>query len=192
MSYLSLGLMATLWCTFAASALSKLRSGAAQKAFAESLRPLPFIPARLLHAVAAVTTAAEVGVVLGLGVAAVVVVGGWSPAWPFAAVTLALTGGLLAVFTAGVVLAVRRDTGARCACFGAAERPLGARHLVRNGLLLAAAGVAALGLAVAGARPLGPAGVAVALPAGAVGALLLIRLDDLVDLFTPRPVGGPP
>jgi hypothetical protein len=100
---------------------------------------------------------------------------------------LALTGGLLAVFTAGVALAVRRGTGARCACFGAAEQPLGARHLVRNGLLLAAVGVAALGIAVASAQPLGPAGTAMAVSAGAVGALLLIRLDDLVDLFMPVP-----
>ncbi|GAA4671686.1 methylamine utilization protein MauE [Phytohabitans rumicis] len=184
--------MATLWCTFAASAWSKLRSRAAQKAFAESLRPLPFVPAGLVHRAAAATTMAEAGVVLGLGLAVVAVAGGWSPARPLATVMLALTGGLLAVFTAGVALAVRRDTGARCACFGAAEQPLGARHLVRNGLLLAAVAVAVLGIAAARVQPLGLAGVAVALPAGAVGALVLIRLDDLIYLFTPRPVRGSP
>jgi hypothetical protein len=191
MSYLSIGLMATLWCTFAASAWSKLRSRAAQKAFAESLRPLPFVPSGLVTPVAAAATVAEAGIVLGLGAAMVAMVGGWPAARPLGVLALALTGALLAVLTAGVALAVRRGTGARCACFGAAERPMSTRHVVRNGLLLVAAGVAVLGLAVAGDGPLGLAGTAVALPAGAIGALLLIRLDDLVDLFTQVPARPP-
>ncbi|MFF5227950.1 MauE/DoxX family redox-associated membrane protein [Dactylosporangium sp. NPDC000521] len=191
MSYLALGLLAVLWCVFAASAWSKLRSRAAQQAFAESLRPVPFVPAGHVSAVATVATVAEAGLMVGLGAAVVVLVGGWPAARPLVMVVLALTGVLLAVLTTGVALVVRRGTGARCACFGAAERPLSARHLVRNGLLLAAAGVAAAGVAVARTQHLDPAGTAVALTAGAVCGLLVIRLDDLVDLFAPAPVRRP-
>ncbi|MEU0563638.1 MauE/DoxX family redox-associated membrane protein [Dactylosporangium sp. NPDC006015] len=143
MSYLSLGLLAALCCVFAASAWSKLRSRAAQQAFASSLRPVPLVPARHVGAVAMAATVAEAGLVLGLGAAVAAIAAGWPAARPLTVVMLALTGVLLAVFTTGVALAVRRGTRARCACFGAAERPLSARHLVRNGLLLAATAAAA-------------------------------------------------
>ncbi|MEU0563642.1 MauE/DoxX family redox-associated membrane protein [Dactylosporangium sp. NPDC006015] len=191
MSYLSLGLLAALGCVFAASAWSKLRSRAAQQAFAESLRPVPLVPAGHVTGVAMAATVAEAGLVAGLAAAAVAVTGGWPPARPLTMTVLALTGALLAVFTTGVALAVRRGTGARCACFGAAERPLSARHLVRNGLLLAATGTAALGIAMTRTQPLDLAGTAVALTTGAVCGLLVIRLDDLVDLFTPPPARRP-
>ncbi|OKI81719.1 MauE/DoxX family redox-associated membrane protein [Micromonospora sp. CB01531] len=104
---------------------------------------------------------------------------------------LLLTSLLLAVLTTGVVLAVRRGTGARCACFGATERPLGRRHVVRNGILLASVAGALVAVALGAAYPLAPAGAAVALAAGAVGALILIRLDDLLDLFLPVSTAPP-
>ncbi|MEU0403445.1 MauE/DoxX family redox-associated membrane protein [Streptomyces sp. NPDC006197] len=47
-----------------------------------------------------------------------------------------VAGLLVAVFTAGIVLARRRGTAARCACFGRTPMPLGRRHVVRNVLLL--------------------------------------------------------
>src|SRR5438876_556482 len=82
-------------------------------------------------------TAVEVGLVLGLGWSVVAVAAGWSAARPGGTLALGLTVLLLAVLTTGVVLAVRRDTGASCACFGATQQPLGWRHVVRNGILLA-------------------------------------------------------
>src|SRR2546423_271227 len=89
MSYVSVGLLTALLCVFAASGGSKVRSRAAQRAFADSLRLLP------LTAVPLVT------------------------------------------------------------------------------------------VLVARPRPLPLAGVLIALVAGAVAALILVRLDDLVDLFLP-------
>ncbi|MEU5725858.1 hypothetical protein ABZ783_29080 [Micromonospora sp. NPDC047738] len=41
----------------------------------------------------------------------------------------------------------------RCACFGATERPLGRRHVVRNGLLLASVAAALVAVALGAAYP---------------------------------------
>ncbi|MFF4893852.1 MauE/DoxX family redox-associated membrane protein [Micromonospora chersina] len=185
MSYLSVGLAAALWCVFAASAWSKLRSRAAQRAFADSLRPLPLLPGRLVGPVAAAVTVTEAAIVLGLGWSVVAALAGRAGARAGATFALLATGLLLAVLTTGVVLAVRRRTGVRCACFGAAERPLGRRHVVRNGLLLAGVAVALVDVVVGPAHRPAPAGAAVAVLAGVLGAAVLIRLDDLVDLFLP-------
>jgi hypothetical protein len=185
MSYVSVGLLAALWCVFAASGGSKVRSRAAQRAFAESLRPLPLLPGRLVAPVAVLVTAAEVVLVLGIGWSVVAVAAGWPVVRLGGGAALALTGLLLAVLTVGVVLAVRRDTGASCACFGASQQPLGWRHVVRNSILLAMTATALGTVLLARPHPLPLAGVLIALVAGATGALLLIRLDDLVDLFLP-------
>lgn len=184
MSYLSICMLACLWCVFAVAGWSKIRSRAARRAFAGSLRSVPMLPARLVGPATVTVTVAEIALVPGLGWSAVAMASGWPAARGGAALVLGLTGLLLAVLTTGVVLAVRRGTGARCACFGAAERPLGRRHVARNGILLAVAAVALV--SAAGQRgPLPLAGVLVAGAAGAVGALILIRLDDLVELFLP-------
>jgi hypothetical protein len=185
MSYVSIGLMTALWCVFAASGGSKVRSRAAQRAFADSLRPLPLLPGRLVAPVAVLVTTVELLLVLGIGWSVVAAAAGWPLVRAGAAAVLVVTALLLAVLTTGVVLAVRRDTGASCACFGAAEQPLGWRHVVRNSVLLALTAVALVGVLVPRPHPLPLAGVLIALVAGAAGALILIRLDDLVDLFLP-------
>jgi hypothetical protein len=45
-----------------------------------------------------------------------------------------------------------------------------------------------MGFAAAGPAAVHPAGVAVAVAVGTVAAVLLIRLDDLVDLFHAQPL----
>jgi hypothetical protein len=192
MSYASMGLLASLWCVFAASGWGKIRSRATLRAFADSLRPLPFVPARLVVPVAATVTAVELALVLGLAWSIAAIAAGWSSAQAGAVVVLGLTLALLAVLTTGVVLAVRRDTGARCACFGANQQPLSRRHVVRNTVLLAIAAAALLLVAATRPHPLELAGVLIALVAGALAAVFLIRLDDLVDLFLPTRTAPPP
>jgi hypothetical protein len=96
----------------------------------------------------------------------------------------ALALGLDGAFAWAVLGALRRGERAPCHCFGVSEQPLGARQLVRDLVLV---GLSALGL-LAQLSPGGgthPAGWALAGCAGAVGALLLILLDDLVGLFLP-------
>jgi uncharacterized membrane protein YphA (DoxX/SURF4 family) len=92
-----------------------------------------------------------------------------------------LAAALFAGLTAAVWSAVRRGTGAVCRCFGARHEPLGRPHVVRNITLLGCA------LAALGGGPVASAGVAVAVGAGAAGALVLLRLEDLVDLFAADP-----
>jgi hypothetical protein len=178
MPELATGAAVALAVVFAVSATAKARSADRLRAFAAALRPLGFVPERLLRPAVLAVTAAEAAVVVGLV---------WAP---FAAPAVAtgaflLATGLLVALTTGVAVAITRGTGASCACFGAAERPLSRRHLVRNLALLAIA-VGGLGLAdrlPRGAADLPAAGLAGL--GGALVALLLIRLDDVVDLFAP-------
>ena len=72
---------------------------------------------------------------------------------------------LLAAFTVAVAVAVARGSQVACSCFGARDdRPVSARTLLRNGVLLVAAGTVALApatgpaAAVAGLRP-GPTAI---------------------------------
>jgi hypothetical protein len=171
MPYLQFGLIALLWVVFAVSAVSKLRG---QRAFAESLRPLPGLPALLVTPVAALVTAVEVLVVAGLS--AVVVSGA------LAVAALGLAAVLLTVFTIGIALAIRRHAAARCACFGSAERELGPVHVVRNVFLLA---VAVLAILTGPGAEVAPAGALLAALTGAVAGFITIRLDVLFDLFAP-------
>jgi hypothetical protein len=98
---------------------------------------------------------------------------------PTAALGSMLALGLLAAFTTGIVVVLHRGTRAECLCFGTTERPYGPRHLVRNGLLAAAA--------VAGAmlsgRPTDLPVTLIAIAAGAVAALVVVTFDELLDLF---------
>ena len=183
MPYVLLGLAAVLGLVFGVSAWSKVRSAAAQRAFAASLRPL--IPDRVGGAVAGALTAAEVVVALCLAATAVAVLVELPGARTFGIVAMLLAAGLCAALTVGVAVTVRRHLNVRCACFGAAERQLSGRHVVRNAILLAVA-LAGLGTAAAGpTTPVAVAGAVVGVGAGAVAALILIRLDDVVDLFVP-------
>src|SRR2546423_6061431 len=77
MSYVAVGLLTALWCVFAASGGSKVRSRAAQRAFADSLRPLPLLPGRLVAPAAVLVTAVELLVVLGIGWSVVAAAAGW-------------------------------------------------------------------------------------------------------------------
>ncbi len=92
---------------------------------------------------------------------------------------LALLGG----FTVGLARVWRGGEPVRCRCFGASDTPVGAAHLVRNGLLLV---VLVLGVFSLRAGVGGPASVGLSVLAGALGALaglFVTRWDDLVFLL---------
>jgi hypothetical protein len=92
---------------------------------------------------------------------------------------------LLAGFTWAIAAAMRRRVRTSCQCFGASTTPLGAPHLIRNGVLLL---VALTGLTV------GPgelartdrAGLVLTFGAAAIAVVVIARLDDLIALSTPR------
>ncbi|MET7464362.1 MauE/DoxX family redox-associated membrane protein [Nonomuraea sp. NPDC005501] len=170
MEYVRVGCAWLIAVVFAITAVSKARDLAG---FARSLPDLVPVPRALTRPLAVVVAALEglvallVAVPLVAGVSGVVAYG----------LGLALL--LLAAFTVAIAVALRRGRRAPCRCFGASAAPLGARHLVRNGLLIIAA---ALGLLQPAGSP-ALAGVVVAGVAGLIGAILVAAFDDLVDLF---------
>jgi hypothetical protein len=180
-----MALMALLCTVFAASAYGKIRSTTAWNSFTSSLKPLGLIPARLVRPTAIALAAAELVLTIALL---------WAVLAGFAKLDGALTVArwatagavvLLLVLTTGVATAVGRHTEASCACFGAGTRPLGRLHLVRNAALLIIAILAAL--LATGDRQASAGALVVGAVAGVVGAALIIRLEDLADLFFPAP-----
>jgi hypothetical protein len=183
MASVTVGAMVLCGLVLLVSSVSKVRSGTDYAEFVASVPAFGF-PARWARPFAAVTLAAEVVITtLLLPATVLLVVGG--ARW-LAVVGLVLAVGLFGVLTVAVWRAVARRTGAVCRCFGPARTVLGHRHVVRNALLLL---VAILGLAT----PVGtvdPMAAAVAATAGALGAVLVIRFDDLAELFAGSPQAG--
>ncbi|WP_370965636.1 MauE/DoxX family redox-associated membrane protein [Amycolatopsis sp. cg9] len=153
---------------FAVSALSKVRGPAAFTAFAASLRPFGFVGARrtvwLAGAIAFAegTTAAALAVRPWLG--------------------CLLAAALASVFAMGLTSRIRRGIRAECGCFGGSSQPIGYGHVVRSAclVLLALAGLPGVWGPVV---PPEPAAGLLALAGGSLVAVLVIRLDDLLDLF---------
>lgn len=185
MIYLLLGCCLCLAFVFGLSAASKTRR-AAFREFAESAGPLQILPTGLRSPAAVAVVAAEVALtgalLVGAGAA-------FTPSLRFVATAgLVLAVLLLLSFTTVIALTLRRGIRKPCKCFGATTTPLGRAHVVRNGLLLAAA-VAGLVAGATGTATAEPAGAAVAAVVGVVGGLLIARFDDLVDLFGSQAIG---
>jgi hypothetical protein len=179
-----MALVALLCTVFAASAYGKVRSTTAWQSFTSSLKPLGLIPARLIRAAAAGLLAVEVALTIALFAG---VLGGFAKLDGVQTIARWATAGavaLLFVLTAGVATAVGRHTKASCACFGVSIRPLGKLHVVRNATLLI---VAVLALLATGDRSASGGALLVGAVAGVVGATVIIRLEDLADLFFPAP-----
>jgi hypothetical protein len=156
------------------SAVSKVRGRSDYAEFVASV-PAFGIPARWTSLFAVLTVVAEF--VIALLLLASLVIGS-----PVAGLVLAV--GLFGVLTAAVWRAVARQSGAVCRCFGRANTKLAHRHVVRNAFLLATA-ASGLALSVVDAA-VSPAALWLAVAVGAVGAVLVVRFDDLADL-----VAGP-
>lgn len=175
MSHLLLFTRCLLALVFAASAVSKLRGRHAFGEFAESLRDMRLLPSWAVRPIATVVALAEAAVpplLIPL---------------PFSVLTTAgfvLAGLLLSGFTVAVATVLRRKVSATCRCFGGSTAaPFGRHHVVRNLLLTACAAAGAY--ASATEAPTTVSAAALAVPFAAVAALIVIRLDDLVALFTP-------
>jgi hypothetical protein len=188
MGELSVAVLCLTGCVFAASATAKLRGRTAYLAFLTGLRDTKLVPGRLLSATAAALCAVESVVAAGLVAACVLTATAWPGRTVLAGSALAAAAALTTALAVGIGLVIRRGTQARCACFGAGSgSPIGRVHLIRNLGLLAmqACGLACCAL---GSVPSASGAVLAAL-AGAVGALLAVRLDDILGLFASA---GPP
>ena len=106
---------------------------------------------------------------------------------PAAQGALACAAALTAMLAAGVAATIRSGARARCACFGArAGRPLGRAHLARNAGLLAVLVTGLVAGPLAHGQPV-PAAAALAAATGSLAALVIIRWEDLADLFVAVP-----
>jgi hypothetical protein len=164
--YLDVGCRSLVALVFLVSAAGKVQGRTSLAAFAASVRAFGLLPSAWAGVAAGGVIACELAVVPLVAVPRTAVFGS------------ALATALLAAFTTAVALVLRRGRAVACRCFGHASAPVGRRHLVRNGLLM----VLALG-AVHSPGPAHPPGVLLAVLGGTAGALVLIRLEDLIDLF---------
>ncbi|GAT66875.1 methylamine utilization protein MauE [Planomonospora sp. ID91781] len=171
MTYLTIACGVLLALVFTASAWSKLRSRTDLASFTESLRRLRPLPPGWTAAAAAAVVSAEALIPVLVAFPAVRPAG------------YGLAAGLLAVLSVAIELSVRRGDAVPCRCFGPSPSPLGRRHLVRNGLLLAAAVAGGAGSRAADLPPVHPAGAAVAVAAAGLAAAAVIRFDDIAELF---------
>jgi len=167
-TYLELGARCLLAGVLLASLGGKLRGRAAYSDFVTATGSLLSTSAQRAAVLAPATIAAEIGTVVALVV---------DPAGLLAAIAL------LGSFTAALVAATRRGSAASCHCFGATDTPVGAHHVARNIVLIAAAAVGWVAAATGAAEPLDPAALAVTVFGAAVCVLITARLDDLVDLL---------
>jgi hypothetical protein len=185
MTELTIAMLAMAACVYGTSAAAKLISRRNYRAFRDGLAETALVPRQWLAVVAAVLAGAETGAAGILAASAVLAV--TAGVGSVLVATIALGCGILltSVLTAGVTVVIRNGTHAACACFGArSSRKISGSHLARNVsfLVLQLAGLICNEFRHGRAAP---AAAIVAVAAGAVIALLLIRFDDLVELFVP-------
>ncbi|QFY12055.1 methylamine utilization protein MauE [Nonomuraea phyllanthi] len=175
-AYIGFGCRILLALVFVAAAASKLRGRRDFIEFRATVSAFGVKP-RWSSAAAGAVIACE------LAAAALMPVGVTAPAG------LGIGAALLIVFSLVIASALRRGTSTSCRCFGTSTRPLGARHLVRNAILLVIAGAGLAGTVLTGhtgSAGFDTAALIVSGFAAVVVAALVIAYDDLVALVLPR------
>jgi hypothetical protein len=171
--YLGVAARFLIGTVFLVAVAGKISSRAAFTAFVGSLTRMAVVPPGAVGPAARATVAFE-----ALAVALLVV-----PLRSTAAAGFVIAGGLLAIFTVAIALSLRTGNRAPCRCFGASSTPLGPRHLVRNGLLLAGTAAGLIGLSASGEFDL--AGTLAAAMAGLIAGAVIAGFDDIVELVHP-------
>ncbi|GAB2932577.1 methylamine utilization protein MauE [Micromonospora polyrhachis] len=172
MGYLELTGRCLLGLVFLAAVVGKLRNRSAIDEFADSIVQFGVLPATWTRPAARLVLGAEGVIVLLLAVPGTMPVG------------YLLAIGLLGVLTGAMLVAVRRGRRPACLCFGTAGTPIGGRHVARNILLMAVA-VGGLLVTVLNDPPTGIGEVLLAAATAVPLAAIVVRLDDIVDLFAP-------
>ena len=190
MTALAIAVLALAACVYGASAAAKLASRPRFLAYQDGLRETELLPTGLLSPIARVLAGGEATAAASLTAATTLTAAGLPGATTVSAAALADAILLTCALTAGIAVLVHRGVRARCACFGpGSPNILGWPHLARNLVLLAllAAGLAAdqVGQGV-------PSTAAALLAAisGAITAVVLVHLDDLIILFAPVSSGS--
>ncbi|MER7009630.1 MauE/DoxX family redox-associated membrane protein [Dactylosporangium sp. NPDC000555] len=170
----------SVWCirllicgVFAVSAIGKLRGRGALVAFTGAVRELTGLGSRPARVAAVATVAAESLVAVAVLVPAV------------HRVALACAVLLLGAFVLVLARVLRAGRAVACRCFGRGAAPVAARHVVRNVVLAALAGLALAADLLAGPAAVEPAGLALCLLVAAVSVAFVALLDDIAVLLTP-------
>jgi hypothetical protein len=162
-----------LFVIFVASFTSKVRSRAAFAVFAESLDGFGIRGTRPQARTAGIVIMAEAA-------AAALVALPFTVTWGLAASGLIIT-----VFTAQAGIARRQGLRPVCNCFGSGRSALGARHLVRNGLIIAVAISGLLAEFAGGRASLAAAPAVLAAGIAVIAGISMVVWDDLAALLAP-------
>jgi methylamine utilization protein MauE len=178
MQYLAIGCRVAVAVVFLLAVTGKVVGRGAFAEFTRSVRDMKAAPTRLVGLTARATVLFEALTVVLVAI----------PRQIAAVVGFALALVLTAAFSGAILRTIRSGNRTSCRCFGRSSSPLGRRHLVRNGVLLA---VAAAGLvaALAGGSA-GLAGGLVAVLTGVFIGLLVAMFDDLAQLLAPTTPAG--
>lgn len=171
MIYVASGCQAALIGVFLFSIAGKVRSRHAYHDFVSSLVAMRVLPERWTRPAAIATIAGETLTVPLLAIPATVPVG------------FLVAAGLLTIFTAAILAALRRGELAPCRCFGASTTPLGKIHVVRNMVLFTACLAGLFSVVNEGGSTWHPGGLLLSWMVAATLVLFVVRLDDLVHLF---------
>jgi hypothetical protein len=176
----AVGAMVLCGVVLLVSVVSKVRS---QVDYAEFVASVPAfgLPARWTSLFAVATVVAEFAVTALVLVASVLMAVGVGVGRWLGGAGLVLAVGLFGVLTVAVWRAVARRSGAVCRCFGPARTSLAHRHVVRNALLFLVAVLGAASVFVVDS--VDPAVAGVAAVVGVLGAVMVVRFDDLAELF---------
>ncbi|MCM2390807.1 MauE/DoxX family redox-associated membrane protein [Streptomyces albipurpureus] len=175
--YIALSCRILLFGVFLTALAGKVHRKAAFDEFTTSIRDMRLFSPKVAGIVAVAVAVGELAALVLLALPATASIG------------LALAALLLLGFTAGMGAALRRGRRTPCRCFGASVTPLGPVHLVRNLVLAAVGATGAAAVAIGGGAgwPPHPGGAAIAATAALVAVILVVRLDDLVALFSLAP-----
>ncbi|MFG2894822.1 MauE/DoxX family redox-associated membrane protein [Streptomyces sp. NPDC048248] len=176
MPYVLLACRLGVTAVMALAAISKLR---ALSSFAASLDGFEVVPTWLRRPLTVLVPAAELLIALLLTLPSSLLAG--------------LIGAVLFCcgLTAFTVLVVARGKRVSCACFGATDVPLGNWHILRNTVLLTAAGLGAyLHLHIGGSPTWNLAGIALAVTAASVLTVLIVFTDDIAKIFGSSVLSG--
>jgi NADH:ubiquinone oxidoreductase subunit 2 (subunit N) len=171
MTYAVLTCRGLIGLVFAVSTIAKIRGPGAYREFSSWLAALP-VPLARTRALPAVLVGGEAAIVVLVAVPDTAVAG------------LILAASYLAVIAAGTVTITRLDSGVACWCFGPSRSPVGARHLVRDSiLLLVAVTGAVIDAQWSGRNIANPAEIVLSLLAALTGATFFVFTDDLIAIF---------
>lgn len=173
MAYLAVCCRAGLATVFLLAVAGKAAGRRPFREFAGSIARMRVLPPRAAVPVAAVTISAEAAIAVMI----------MSPFQATGIVGCLLAAVLSVTFSVAVVVSLRRGNRAPCRCFGRSVTPLGARHVIRDAILLAFAAAGAVTCAAGGTAH--AAGAAVAAGAGLFLGLAIAAYDELAALVFP-------